>query len=105
MSIEAAQNFLKTAATDPALQARLGEMRAKQPDGGEDALGGVVSLARSHGHAFSVPDLESALRGSGIPPASGALSDAQLEAVAGGGVGLCGCQWPFKSSQLFITTT
>lgn len=105
MSIEAARNFLKTAATDSSLQARLAEMRANQPDGGEDALGGVVSLAQSHGHAFSVADLEGALRGSGIPAVSGALSDAQLESVAGGGVGWCGCQWPFKSNQLFVTTT
>jgi len=104
----AAQSFYQKIQTDPSLQAELQNIQAANPDGGDAAIKGLIALAKKQGFKVTEADMKSFIKSEAEAQSkSGAeLSDDQLEAVAGGkgvNIRLCGCQWPFKSSQFKMT--
>jgi predicted ribosomally synthesized peptide with nif11-like leader len=101
MSLDAAHRFYADSKANAPLAAKVAALRTSSPDGGDSALSALVALAKSEGYEVTADDMLKALEGAG--PGNRELSDQELQAVAGGSVGFCGCQWPFKSSQLWIT--
>ena len=74
MSIEAASEFLNKAKQDSKLQRQLDDCPAQ-----EDGLQSFIEIAAQHGCEFTTEEFAEL-----IQPADGALSDDQLDQVAGG---------------------
>jgi len=108
MSTSAAQSFYQKLQSDTKLQADLQRIQAAHPDGGDEATKALIALARKQGFELSESDMQAFMKSEAEAQAAGGaeLSDEQLEAVAGGKGKVtlgCGCAWPFKSNQLYIS--
>jgi predicted ribosomally synthesized peptide with nif11-like leader len=80
MSIENARAFYEKVKGDQSLQQRIGELAKEKPAETEVI---IIKVAAENGFSFTLEEMKAVI--AEVAPEGGELSDAELEAVAGGG--------------------
>jgi predicted ribosomally synthesized peptide with nif11-like leader len=81
MSIENARAFYEKVKGDQSLQQKIGE-QAKEKPAEMEAI--IIKVAAENGFQFTLEEMRTVI--AEVAPKGGELSDAELEAVAGGGL-------------------